>query len=314
MTSPAPMKFHTGPRTRKVLKPGEHPTIKRLGRSPYAGQVPSAPPPPPPQAPTARAPRTATTQVEPPTVNLPPTKQAAPGAKARSGKAPGRLHRMAHSGEVDLNYKGGDERIQKRLAAQQAIAQEKHRLTMERIQARAAANSQGASKRPRNPQLRAAGRVAGIVQRAPKVGTPDLGFLVPASGIFTAGVALIAANYFSQRSFSDFWSTLSKPVTPGQIGFRTGPQAAADLKVLGGQVLFLFVLSGIANLGETGNLFAIGLMASLWLLFFMKNSSLFTTSNSAMGQLVRLMFNLPTLSSAKVLPNAPAPTTQGAIL
>lgn len=98
-------------------------------------------------------------------------------------------------------------------------------------------------------------------------------------GTLFLGLALIIANGFSSGQFGDLWQVIIHPttVTPNQPGGPSGTsnpyqtKLKSDIMVLLGEVLFLALLSTIADSSDEAAGATVILVLGLWLVWLMHN-------------------------------------------
>lgn len=101
-------------------------------------------------------------------------------------------------------------------------------------------------------------------------------------GAMFLGLALILANGFSTGQFGRMWGVISGTLSaPGSKSTPAGTNIRSDMFVLIGEVIFLAVLTTIADSGDTAESAVLVFMFALWLGWLSQNGKVVANFISA---------------------------------
>lgn len=113
----------------------------------------------------------------------------------------------------------------------------------------------------------------------PQVQTTDDRGLPTSSGVFLFGIALVGVNILSQSNLTTLWQRIwHKPMTSDDVYNQTKFQKSS-LVVMGGEIVFVIVLSVLSGISDAFMHFSMMLIAALWLLWLTFNFPKFFSQN-----------------------------------
>lgn len=84
--------------------------------------------------------------------------------------------------------------------------------------------------------------------------------------VFIFGFALVLANAGANKQLTDIWDLISNP---SMETVKSLPNVRSNIYMLGGELLFVIILSMIAGASRTGGQLVLALIFALWVVWSM---------------------------------------------